>query len=123
MSPFTRFGALQRRFWRIAVVRPLVLVLLMTFVVPVATFAAGLDVTASGAAITILSDTGSPNSTEGSLDDELVQHVHCMHSVARASFKTLPARRLTLDVRLPLEAVLQPNCALSSLPFKPPRCA
>lgn len=123
MLKLTRYGVLPCCLWQTAVVRAFVLVLVMTFVVPVSAFAAGLDVGTSGAAITSSTDIGSPGPTGDSLDDELVQHAHCMHSVARANFKTLPVRRLTLDAPLPREADLQPSRALSSLPFKPPRSA
>lgn len=123
MLKSTSFSVLPRCLWQTAVVRALVLVLVMTFVVPVSAFTTGLDVGPSGAAITSSTDIGSPGPTGNSLDDELVQHAHCMHSVARTHFKTLPIRRLTLAVPLPREADLQPSRALSSLPFKPPRRA
>lgn len=123
MLKLTSYGVLLRCLRQTAVVRALVLVLVMTFAVPVSAFAAGLDVGTSGAAITSLTDIGSPGPTGDLLDEELVQHAHCMHSVARANFKTLPIRRLVLGAPLPREADLQPSRALSSLPFKPPRSA
>lgn len=123
MLELTSFSVQPRRLWQTAVVRALVLVLVMTFIVPVSAFAAGLDVGAPGAAITSLTDIDSPGPTGNSLDDELAQHSHCMHSVARANFKTWLVRRLVLGASLPREADLQPRRALSSLPFKPPRSA
>lgn len=123
MLKLASFSVLPRCLWQIVVVCALILVLVMTFVVPVSAVAVGLDLGPSGAAITSSTDIGSPGPTGDSSDDELVQHAHCMHSVARAYFKTLPVRRLTLDAPLPREADLQPSRALSSLPFKPPRSA
>lgn len=119
----TRKEMLKRCLHRLAVVRTLFVVVLMIFIVSAPSFSAGLDADISGATITQLNDSGSNSATGGTLDDELVQHVHCMHSVARTSFKTLPVRQLKLVAPLLPEADLRPSCALSSLPFKPPRNA
>ncbi|MBX9909373.1 MAG: hypothetical protein K2Z25_11750 [Beijerinckiaceae bacterium] len=123
MSLLTSKEIMRRCFRQIAVVRVLFLVVSMIFVVPDPSISTGFDADISGATIMRLSDSGSHSATSGTLDDELVQHAHCMHSVARTSFKTLPVRQLKLDDPLLPEADLRPSCALSSLPFKPPRSA
>lgn len=119
----TKKEMMQRRFQRLAVVRALFFVVSMIFIVSTPSFSAGFDADVPGATIMRSNDNGSHSATGGTLDDELVQHVHCMHSVARTSFKTLPVRQLKLAAPLLPEPDLRSSCALSSLPFKPPRSA
>lgn len=123
MLPLTSDRVQQRCLWQSVIASAFVLVLFIILAAPVPAFAAELDMGTSGAAIASSTDAGSRGPTGVALDDELIQHAHCVHSVARVSFKTLPVRRLTSDAPLPREADLQPSRALSSLPFKPPRSA
>lgn len=119
----TKKEMMRRRFQRLAVVCAIFFVVSMIFIVSAPSFSSGFDADISSATIMHSNDSGSHSSAGGTLDDDLVQHVHCMHSVARTSFKTLPIRQLRLAAPLLPEADLRPSCALSSLPFKPPRSA